>query len=149
MVLPDEILHSILRHAHPRESVALERTARRFRDVANEPLLWRFYCLTFFDFWDKRHEIQQKLSRPTSSIDWKRLYAVRSNIDAATTKALDSILSSQRGRVEKIQEIINFGYDVKDTLMRHSHAGLDLDDHLARRYVSCFSLPYSLQQISA
>ncbi|KAL1983068.1 hypothetical protein VTN96DRAFT_481 [Rasamsonia emersonii] len=136
VLLPDEILRLILRYLHPRECVALERTARRFRNVTNEPLLWRFYCQTLFNFWDKRHEFQKKLAGPAHLVDWKKLYATRHLIDAATSEALDSILASQSGRIEKFHTIINFGYDVKDTLIRHSQAGPDQDDHLARRYYS-------------
>lgn len=133
--LPDEILHLILRFVHPNDAMSVQCTARRFRDVANEPLLWRFYCQTYFQHWDERHEFQQKLAARTSSVDWKRLYLFRAAIDATTTKLLDGILSSQSGRIEKFEEIISFGYDVKDTLLRHAQAGPELEDHLARRCV--------------
>ncbi|KAL2219023.1 Hemimethylated DNA-binding protein YccV like-domain-containing protein [Thermoascus aurantiacus ATCC 26904] len=134
--LPDEILYSILCYSPPRSSAALERTARRFRNVTNEPLLWRFYCLTHFNFWDKRHEFHKKLASPVSSVDWKKLYITRHLIDIATTEVLESILTSQTGRIEKFHTIVNFGYDAKDTLIRHSLAGPEKEDYLARRYYS-------------
>jgi F-box protein 21 len=58
---------------------------------------------------------------------------MRSTIDAAATEYLNNVISCQRGRIKKIQDIIDFGYDVKDTLVRHSLAEPGLDDHLARR----------------
>ncbi|KAL1995355.1 hypothetical protein VTN49DRAFT_1542 [Thermomyces lanuginosus] len=134
--LPDEILHLIFRFVHPNDAMSVQCTARRFRDVANEPLLWRFYCQTYFRYWDERHEFEKKLAARTSSVDWKRLYLTRAATDATTTKLLDGILSSQSGRIEKFEEIISLGYDVKDTLLRHARAGPELEDHLARRYYS-------------
>jgi F-box protein 21 len=141
ILLPDEILHLILCHVHPRECVALERTARRFRDITNEPLLWRLYCQRLFHFWDERHEFQKKLAGPIDAVDWKRLYVTRHLIDEATSDTLDSVLSSQSGRIEKFHTIISFGYDVKDTLIRHSLAGPDQEDHLARRLAFCSPSP--------
>lgn len=131
--LPDEILHSILCYSPPSAAVALERTARRFRSIANEPLLWRYYCVTHFSFWEHRHDFKNKLADPVSSIDWKRLYASRHLTDSTVSSALESILSSQRGRLEKFRVIISFGYDAKDTLIRNALTGPEREDHLARR----------------
>ncbi|KAL2009271.1 hypothetical protein VTN00DRAFT_7465 [Thermoascus crustaceus] len=130
--LPDEILHSILCYSPPRSAAALERTAGRFRSITNEPLLWRFYCQTHFKFWDKRHDFHNKLASPVSSVDWKKLYITRHLIDTATTEVLESILASQTGRIEKFHAIVSFGYDAKDTLIRHSLAGPEREDYLAR-----------------
>jgi F-box protein 21 len=48
---------------------------------------------------------------------------------------LNCILANQTGRIEKFHNIVSFGYDVKDTLLRHARVGSDEEDHLARRYV--------------
>lgn len=134
--LPDEVLHIILRFTPPRSALALESTSQRFKNVVNEPLLWRFYCRISFSFWDSRHDIPVKLKCSASSVDWKRLYISRRRVDASTTETLDSLLASQVGRIEKIHSIVNFGYDAKDTLLRHAHARADEGDFLARRLVS-------------
>lgn len=134
--LPDEVLHIILRFIPPWSALALESTSQRFKIVVNEPLLWRFYCKTSFRFWDSRHDIPRKFRCPASSVDWKGLYIARHRVDISTTETLDSILASQVGRIEKLRSIVNFGYDAKDTLLRHAHAGPDEDDYLARRLVS-------------
>jgi F-box protein 21 len=134
--LPDEVLHIILRFTPPWSALALERTSERFGNVVNEPLLWRFYCQTSFAFWDSRHEISSKFKCPASSVDWKRLYLSRRRIDVSTTETLNSILASQVGRIDKVHSIVEFGYDAKDTLLRHAHSGPDRDDYLARRLVS-------------
>ena len=133
--LPDEILHLILHHSEPAQCLALERTCRRFRGVTNEPLLWRHYCQSRFQYWDEKHNIDDKLRQPPSTVGWKELYAERYFTDWITTKVLDDILSSQSGRINKAQIIIDHGYDVKDTLLRHARASTDLDDYLARRCV--------------
>ncbi|PCH02284.1 Fatty acid hydroxylase [Penicillium occitanis (nom. inval.)] len=134
--LPDEILHLILHHSEPAQCLALERTCRRFRGVTNEPILWRHYCQSRFQYWDAKHNIDDKLRQTPSTVGWKELYAERYFTDWITTKVLDDILSSQSGRINKAQIIIDHGYDVKDTLLRHARASTDLDDYLARRYYS-------------
>lgn len=132
--LPDEILHTILCYSPPSAAAALERTARRFRSIANEPLLWRYYCLTHFSFWEHRHDFKNKLADPVSSVDWKGLYASRCLTDSTVSSALESILTSQTGRLEKFRVIISFGYDAKDTLIRNALTGPEREDHLARRF---------------
>ncbi|KAL2828120.1 Hemimethylated DNA-binding protein YccV like-domain-containing protein [Aspergillus pseudoustus] len=132
--LPEEILHSILLFCDPRDTSALERTARRFRGAANERLLWKNYCQTHFKFWDRRHDFRVKLSNQISAVDWKALYVSRHLVDTATDRLLDSILVSQTGRIEKFRSVINFGYDAKDGLLRNLLIDSDAEDYLARRY---------------
>jgi F-box protein 21 len=134
--LPDEILHLILLSSPPSQCVALEQTARRFRAVTNSPLLWRHYCTTAFRYWDDSHDIKSKLKQPPSTVHWKQLFAQRRVTDRETTRALDDILANRVGRIRKAQDILDRGYDVKDTLVRHAGAGLEGDDYLARRYFS-------------
>ncbi|TQB69907.1 hypothetical protein MPDQ_001268 [Monascus purpureus] len=77
-----------------------------------------------------------KLTESVWSVDWKELYITRCLVDRAVTHVLDSILASQTGRIEKFHTIISFGYDVKDTLVRHSLAESSMEDHLARRSIA-------------
>ncbi|OJJ43329.1 hypothetical protein ASPZODRAFT_917591 [Penicilliopsis zonata CBS 506.65] len=132
--LPDEILYIILCHCHPCSTVSLEQTARRFSTITREPLLWRFYCQSHFKFWDSRHDIDEKLNCPASSIDWKELFIARYHIDRETTQVLNSILANQTGRIRKFHTITSFGYDAKDTLLTHIHSESEEEDYLARRY---------------
>ena len=131
--LPDEILHCILCYGSPFSSTALEQASSRFRSVTNEPLLWRSYCQSDYKFWDKKHAFWQKSTYPASTVDWKDLYKTRFLIDVTTTILLNSILASQTGRIEKVRRIIGFGYDAKDTLLRHTDADSSKPDYLARR----------------
>lgn len=131
--LPEEILHSILCYSHPRSCASLEQTSRRFKNVTNEPLLWRHYCHAYYKSWDRKHGMPQKLRKPVSTVDWRALFIMRYKIDCSVTRILDSILASQTGRIEKFRAVINFGYDAKDTLVRHSKVESS-EDHLARRW---------------
>ncbi|BCR91719.1 uncharacterized protein ACHE_70562S [Aspergillus chevalieri] len=112
--LPEEVLYSILCYCHPTSSAALEQAARRFKNVTNEPLLWRSYCKTHFKHWDQKHRLPEKLAGPVS--------------------LLDKIIASQTGRINKFRTIVDFGYDIKDTLLRHLSVGPETEDYLARRY---------------
>lgn len=69
-------------------------------------------------------------------MDWKMLYIYRKRIDMRTTDLLDSILKGQTNRIQKFKQIAEFGYDAKDTLLRHCRVGGDAEDVLARRLVS-------------
>lgn len=132
--LPEEILQSILHYCPPASTAALEQTARRFKSVANEPLLWRFYCQVHFKFWKVGHGMFKNLLRPVSSTNWKALYIKRHVINRAVSRTLDSILETQTGRIEKFQTIIDFGYDAKDTLLQNIAIDSGTEDVLARRF---------------
>lgn len=133
--LPDEIIQCILSYASPTSAAALAQTSRRFDDITNTPLLWRLYCRKYFDHWDERHHIKEKFSLPVSLVDWKDVYKGRRLIDTTVTENLESILASQTSRIEKFHRIVSFGYDAKDTLLRHAAVGSEHEDYLARRCV--------------
>lgn len=57
----------------------------------------------------------------------------REEVECRTTRILDSILESQVGRIEKFQEISEFGYDAKDTLLEHCQTDDNAEDVLARK----------------
>ncbi|OOF98470.1 hypothetical protein ASPCADRAFT_42558 [Aspergillus carbonarius ITEM 5010] len=131
---PEELLHSILCFCPPRSTAALEQTARRFRGVTTEPLLWRFYCLSHFKHWAHGHELSAKIASPISAVDWKSLYISRYLKYRSTCHLLDSILANQTGRFDKIRKVIGFGYDAKDALLHNLEVKCEAEDYLARRY---------------
>jgi len=89
-----------------------------------------------FKYWDSKHRIGQKFVDSVGDVDWKALYTYRQRIDADTTELLDSILERQINRISKFKSIAEFGYDAKDTLLRHCHADDATEDVLARKWVS-------------
>jgi hypothetical protein len=132
--LPDEVLQHILYYLSPQEMLLnIQRLSHRFNTLGGEPLLWRYHCRMQFIYWDSKHRIRQKLSGNVGDVDWKLLYIHRRKIDSRTTEILDSILEGQTNRIEKFKMIGEFGYDAKDTLLKHCHTSADAEDALARR----------------
>lgn len=78
--------------------------------------------------------MEEKFANDVVKVDWKRIFLERHHIDCVTSRTIDSILSSQTGRVQKYQRILDYGYDAKDTLMCHLNVGDEVEDVLARRY---------------
>ena len=130
--LPNEILQQILFYVTPATVPNLQRISRRFNDLA-QPLLWRYHCRVQFKYWNWEHQIKEKYLEDVVKVDWKSIFTKRHNNDRAVTHAIDSILSSQTGRIETFQRIVDLGYDVKDTLIRHMNIDDEAEDVLARR----------------
>ncbi|KAI9743282.1 MAG: hypothetical protein M1818_003128 [Claussenomyces sp. TS43310] len=135
--LPDEILQLILHYVPPEDTLRnIQRVCRRLTRVSNEPLLWRYHCHVQFKYWDPKHRIGQKFKGSVVNVDWKKLYLYRQNVESQTTSALNGILDTQTSRIQKYEHINKFGYDAKDTLLRHCLADDAAEDVLARRYYS-------------
>lgn len=133
--LPDEILQLVLAHLPPQDTVLnVQRVSKRLHRLGNESLLWRYHCQAQFRYWDAKHRIQHKFLGGVGDVDWKMLYIHRKTIDTQTTELLDSILEDQANRIKKFNSIGEFGYDAKDTLLRHCHTIETAEDVLARRY---------------
>ena len=133
--LPDEVLQQILFFLSPKDILlTIQRTSKRFNRLGGEPLLWRYHCQTEYHYWDSKHRIRQKYSGGVGDVDWKTLHAYRKNVDLKTTALLDSILRGQTDRIQQFKAIADFGYDAKDTLLRHCRADEDAEDFLARRW---------------
>lgn len=133
--LPDEVLDQVLYYLSPEQTILVRRVSKRFARLSEEPLLWRYYCRTEFNYWDGKHRIKQKFGGDVSDVEWEKLYIYRKDIDTRTSELLDSILSEQIGRIDKTKDISEFGYDAKDILLRNCQAETDTDDVLARRCV--------------
>lgn len=132
--LPDEVLQHILYYVSPRDVLlSIQRVSKRLNGLGSEPLLWRYHCRTKFNYWDSKHRIRQKFLGSVGDVDWKTLYTHRQSVDSQTTVILDSILEDQVNRIKKFNAIAEFGYDAKDTLLRHCHTGETAADALARR----------------
>jgi F-box protein 21 len=131
--LPNEILFQILIYVPPNLTPAILLTSRRFNDVA-DPRLWRFHCQTQYRYWSQDHGLKKALLDNSDSVEWKKVFSERYNKDKKISDYIDSIVASQSGRIEKAERIVSFGYDAKDTLLRHINTPDDADDVLARRY---------------
>lgn len=133
--LPDEVLTHIFHHLEPEETLlSVQLVSRRIYTLVQEPLLWRYHCKTSFHYWDEKHDIRRRFDGHIDGTDWLQLFLERRHADATTTRLLDSIISEQIGRIDKTNQIEEFGYDAKDTLLRHRQTSSDVPDVLARRY---------------
>ena len=132
--LPHEVLRQILFYTSSHDTlVNIQPLSKRFNELGNEPLLWRYHCRVDFKYWDSKHRIKQKLLGNVGDVDWKALYTHRKSIESKTTEILNGILEGQRNRIGKFDAISKFGYDAKDTLLKHCDAGDEAEDILARR----------------
>ncbi|KAH8661354.1 hemimethylated DNA binding domain-containing protein [Tricladium varicosporioides] len=133
--LPDEVLQVVL-YFLPAEDILchIQRVSKRFYDLCSQPLLWRYHCVLQFKYWDSKHRLHQKLAGEVGDIDWKALYLYRRGVDDKTTRFLESILEAQVDRIQHYKSIAGFGYNAKDTLLRHCRTDDDAPDVLARRY---------------
>ncbi|KAL9099411.1 MAG: hypothetical protein Q9163_005083 [Psora crenata] len=84
--------------------------------------------------------IQEKFIDEVTKNDWKHIYAERYKIDQEVSSAIDSILAVQVGRINKTKRIVDYGYDAKDTILRHFTIADDAEDVLARRWFSGIAL---------
>ena len=131
--LPNEVIQQILYHVPSRQITALLQTSRKFNQLAH-PLLWQHYCKIQFKYWESDHCIKEKFRNDIHKVDWKRIFIDRQLINRSTDDALESILSTQSGRIEKFEQVAKYGYDAKDTLLHHMNVGDEAEDVLARRY---------------
>ena len=131
--LPNEIIFQILLCIPPTSVPALQQVSKQFNDLS-QPLLWRYHCSKTFHYWSPEHAIDEKFNGPVAKVDWKKVFTQRRQIDRSISREIDSILGSQVGRIEKTSRIVEYGYDAKDTLLRHMSVADDADDVLARRY---------------
>ena len=133
--LPTEIIQQILENVPPTSIPAVQLVSRSF-SIIIQPLLWRHYCQVKYRFWRADRDVEAKYADEVVKTDWKALYTERYRLDQEIDQELDSILSSQNGRIEKVERITALGYDSKDALLRHIHTPETADDVLARRYYS-------------
>jgi F-box protein 21 len=134
--LPDEVIQNVLFRLEYANALALEATCRRFRDVANEPLLWKFFCRVGWKKWHPRHNFKAKLSG-TEFTGWKALFAERTRSSRETRTLVQGILEEDLHRIPKVETIVELGWDAKDALLEGFRlAHLDQKNPLALRWDS-------------
>ena len=131
--LPNEVLQQILLHVPTTSLAACRRLSRRLRDLVTQ-VVWRHHCASDFHYWSLRHRIRDKFLEDVGGVDWEKLYQGRYEADKAISRYLDDILARQVGRTQKFERIVEYGYDAKDTLLRHLQVHDEADDVLARRW---------------
>ncbi|KAJ4348260.1 uncharacterized protein N0V89_009632 [Didymosphaeria variabile] len=133
--LPTEILEAVFLHLDPQSLLSVAQTCRLVKKLtADAPLIWRHFCQTHFKTWDPQHAIAAKFAGPLSDVDWRSVFISRVRIERETLRLLDKVLESQQDRIRHIKEIADFGYDVKEVLLKECACDDGKEDVLARRY---------------
>ncbi|CAN9114913.1 unnamed protein product [Alternaria alternata] len=133
--LPTEILEAIFLNLDPRSLASVSQTNKLIKELTTDaPIIWRHLCKSQFKTWDSRHNIIAKFAAPLSDVDWRALYMTKHTIERHTRKLLNHIVTSQQERIRCINEIAEFGYDAKETLLKECACPDDTEDVLARRY---------------
>ena len=131
--LPSEVIDQIILFIPPAYLPTVELVSKQFNIFAKQPVIWRQHCQTQFSAWNAGRKIDQRLAGNVRDTDWKAFFTERHGIDRAITREINSILNSQSSRIKKSTIIVQFGYEAKDTLLRHCNVGDEVDDVLARR----------------
>ena len=131
--LPSEVIHHILLYVDPRSLGEVELVSKRSAEFANQQVIWHYHCRNHFTYWNSERKVGHPNERSVADTNWKCLYIERYKVDRDITRSIDSILSSQTGRIRKFAGIVDFGHEAKDTLLRHCNAADDAEDVLARR----------------
>lgn len=135
--LPAEILESIFLNLDPQSLLSVAQTCRRVQKLtADAPLIWRHFCKTHFTSWDPKHDIAAKFAGPLSNVNWRALFIRRVRVERETLRLLDRVLETQHKRTQHIDAIVEFGYDVKEVLLKECACDHRRDDVLARKYYS-------------
>lgn len=134
--LPDEVIQNVLFRLDYKTSLALEETCRRFRNVTNEPLLWKSFCRNGWMKWHPRHQFQAKVAG-SEFTGWKALFAERTRSSRETRGLVEAILEHDLNRIPKVERIVELGWDAKDALLEaFRNAHLSETNVLAQRWVS-------------
>lgn len=132
---PDEIIRHILEFVSPEDNLrSIQLICRRLHHVANDALLWRFYCSTTFLYWDPKHQFHEKLQQRASFVKWKQLWLTRKGYNDRIAEWFEGILQSKVGQLTKLRSICLLGYDSKDYLLDQYQCDPEAEDVLARRY---------------
>ena len=132
--LPDELLQTILQYITPRDNVNVASTSRRLNKESNEPLLWRHYCQQTFDYWSEGDIYSSHAAKATPRLPWKKRFIDRILRDGKNMDLFEDMLETQQGRIDRMQEIANSGYEAREMLFGLTKCSDNAEDVLARRY---------------
>lgn len=133
---PDELLGLIIQQIiNSKDTITFGLVCKRVWSLVATSPVWRRHCLSTWNNWDTRHELDTKLSEPLLQTDWRALYLERVQIDRRAGDLFESLLATQQARGSRMHELAILGADVKDLLIRlWKHTPNDADDVLARRW---------------
>ncbi|EFW99844.1 f-box domain containing protein [Grosmannia clavigera kw1407] len=132
--MPDELIIAIL-HLVPTVDIArtVQRLARRFYLLSNEPKLWLARCRTDFVYWTAEKRVRLDKAGRANTGSWKQMWLNRQRGDVKSARHFEKVLLSKKLRMAHLEAICRRGLDAKDFLLTQCSAP-DGDDVLARRY---------------
>ena len=133
--LPNEVLYTIFLSVPPSTVPILQQVCRKFNGVS-QPLLWRHHCRTLFRYWSPARCMQDKFDGDMNKVDWKTIFSERHVLGHQVSNRISDILSEQKGRLTKAEDIVCRDYDAKDALLQNLNVEQTAEDVLARRYYS-------------
>lgn len=140
--VPDEIIRQILLYLPPEDTLeSFQHLSRRFHHLAREPLLWKWHCHCSFRYWNREHNLQEKLTALASSVDWRGLWITKKKKNSRIARLLEGVVETKVGQLKRLQEICLLGNDAKDYLLEQCRVDESAEDVLARRYecaMHCF-----------
>ena len=80
--------------------------------------------------------MKDKLNSDVNGVDWQAIFVERHVLGRQVSNGINDILSEQKGRLTKAEDIVSRGYDTKDALLENLNVEDTADDVLARRYYS-------------
>lgn len=133
---PDELLGLIIQQIlNAKDTITFGLVCKRVWSLVATSPAWRRHCLSTWNNWDTRHELDTKLSHPLLQTDWRALYLERAQIDRRAGDLFESLVATQQARGSRMHELAILGADVKDLLIRlWKHTPNEADDVLARRW---------------
>ena len=133
--LPDELLESIVFYLDPAATLAFGASCKRGNKIAYENLLWRKHCVETWNYWQPSHNLPEKLEEPPAQVKWRQLYNARRKTDSEASEIFEELLKMQQFRIQRIEELAERGYDVKDLFLQlRDETPDEAADVLARRY---------------
>ncbi|OQN98874.1 hypothetical protein B0A48_15220 [Cryoendolithus antarcticus] len=133
--LPDELLEAIVYYLPPDATLAFGSTCRACNKITYEPLVWRRHCRHRWHYWQDKDDIDERLHAPPVQTKWRQIYNERAMVDKQALANFEALLGTQQYRIQRIEEISNVGYGIKDLFLAlRDDTPDDAEDVLARRY---------------
>lgn len=131
--LPDEVVSFVLRHLDPISALRLGRTSRRFRDLTDQPLLWKYYCQSCYRYWSADQNVRKREVDP-NFVGWKDIFSARARSARRSRTILEDVITDPLGRIGKIDQIVDDGdYGVKNELLDAFQQAPNSTNHLAQK----------------
>ena len=99
--LPDELIELIVLHLPPRDTVSFGGACKRGNKITFEPLVWRRHCVQTWKYWERVHELAEKVATPPAQTRWRAVFEQRQATDHQAERLFDSCKINSTAAREK------------------------------------------------